>query len=274
MGYILGPAIAGLLAATRYGELLPVIGAIAVSLFATWLIAARLVEVHPCSLEVDPEEGGALDVLGQEHKSCVRLATAEKLSFAETLRLPGIGLLMAMNFLIMLGFNFFYVAFPVYASGVLEWTVTEVGAFFAIMSVLMVVVQGPVLASLSKRFNAQSLTVAGSLLLAASFALFASDLTWIIYLGVALLALGNGIMWPSLTAILAETAGATHQGAVQGLAGSAGASASILGLLAGGVLYGVIEARIFFVSASVILACFLLGLRLLTRPQKSPSVSA
>ena len=269
LGYILGPAIAGLLAATRYGELLPVIGAIVVSIFATWLIAARLVDVHPCSLDSDPEEKGALDVLGQEHKACLRLSVGEKLSFAEILRLPGIPLLMAINFLVMLGFNFFYVAFPVHASVALEWSVTEVGAFFAIMSVLMVAVQGPVLAELSKRFSAASLTVVGSFVLAGAFALFSSGETWVIYLGVGLMALGNGLMWPSLTAILADTAGELHQGAVQGLAGSAGAFASILGLLVGGLLFGTVGGAIFLLSAIAIFACFLLGLRLLG---KEPSV--
>jgi MFS family permease len=262
LGYILGPAIAGLLAATRYGELLPILGAIAVSTFATWLIAARLVDVRPCSLDSDPEPGGALDVLGQEHKPCLRLAVTEKLSFADILRLPGIALLMAIIFLVMLGFNFFYVAFPVYASGALAWSVTEIGAFFAIMSVLMVAVQGPVLSRLSQRFSAATLTVVGSLVLAAAFALFAGIETWVIYLGVALMAFGNGLMWPSLTAILADTAGEIHQGAVQGLAGSAGAFASILGLLSGGVLFGVIGGRIFFLSAIVIFGCFVLALRL------------
>ena len=262
LGYILGPAIAGLLAATRYGELGPVMGAIAVSVFATWLIAARLVDVHPCSLERDPEEGGALDVLGQEHKACVRIASTEKLSFIETLRLPGVAPLMVMNFLVYLGFNLFYVAFPVYASRSLEWTVVEVGVFFSVLSVLMVVVQGPLLTTLSKRHSAGRLMVAGSLFLAIGFVLFTSERTAVIYLGVVLMALGNGTMWPSLTAILASTAGEAHQGAVQGLAGSAGAFASIVGLLAGGILFEVLGGSVFYLAALVILLCFGLGLRL------------
>jgi MFS family permease len=211
-------------------------------------------------------------VLGQEHASCVRLETPEKLSFGEILRLPGIALLMAINFLVMLGFNFFYVGFPVYASGPLGWSVTEIGAFFAIMSVLMVLVQGPVLGWLSKRVSPAWLILTGSLSLAGAFALFASDQTWILYLGVVLMALGNGVMWPSLTAVLADTAGTTHQGAVQGLAGSAGAFASILGLLAGGVLFGIVGSKIFFLSAIAILGCFVLGFRLLGAKTPARSV--
>jgi len=49
-------------------------------------------------------------------------------------------------------------------------------------------------------------------------------------------------MWITLLAILSNRAGSQNQGAVQGIAGKSGASASILGLLTGGkivICYGV-----------------------------------
>ena len=49
-------------------------------------------------------------------------------------------------------------------------------------------------------------------------------------------------------------------GAVQGIAGSSGAVASIVGLLAGGAAYGFLDARVFLLSASAVLAVFLLSL--------------
>ena len=58
-----------------------------------------------------------------------------------------------------------------------------------------------------------------------------------IYIGTALIALGNGIMWPSLLSVLAKAADRDVQGAVQGLAGSVAAVASILGLPAGELPY-------------------------------------
>jgi DHA1 family tetracycline resistance protein-like MFS transporter len=64
-----------------------------------------------------------------------------------------------------------------------------------------------------------------------------------------LLAIGNGIMWPSLLAILSRTTEPTVQGAVQGFASSTGAVASIAGLLLGGALYQSLGNRVFLVAA-------------------------
>jgi MFS family permease len=49
------------------------------------------------------------------------------------------------------------------------------------------------------------------------------------------------------------------QGAVQGYAGSAGAVASILGLIVGGVLYGFLEQRVFLLAALIIVTVFVEG---------------
>ena len=71
---------------------------------------------------------------------------------------------------------------------------------------------------------------------------------------------------PSLVTILglAAAMGAVMgaiMGAVQGFAGSSGAVASILGLLAGGLLFDRIGSRLFIISALVIFAVFLLSFR-------------
>ena len=74
-----------------------------------------------------------------------------------------------------------------------------------------------------------------------------------------LLALGNGVMWPSLLSVLAKAADRNVQGAVQGLAGSVAAVASILGLLAGGMLYRFMASDVFVISAALTLLTFMLG---------------
>ena len=99
------------------------------------------------------------------------------------------------------------------------------------------------------------------LALAASFVQFTSASAPTIYAGAALLALGNGLLWPSVLAELSKRAGA-HQGAVQGFSGSTGAIASILGLLAGGAVYRFAGAQVFLLSASVMAPVFLMSCRL------------
>ena len=67
--------------------------------------------------------------------------------------------------------------------------------------------------------------------------------------------------------VLLAAAGEEHQGAVQGFASSAGSVASILGLLAGGLLFEGLQARIFLLSAGSIVLVFLLSLSILRKPE-------
>jgi MFS family permease len=192
------------------------------------------------------------------------MRAAPKLGAAEILALPSMKLLLALYFLIFFAFNLFYVAFPVYATTAIGWSLLEIGAYFAAMGLMMALVQGPVLTWLSARRSERGRVLGGGIVLAASFPFFISGSTAMIYLGTALLALGNGVMWPSLLAILSRAADRSVQGAVQGFAGSAGATASIAGLLLGGALYHGLGSGVFLISAVVIAACC--GLSLLIPP--------
>jgi hypothetical protein len=60
--------------------------------------------------------------------------------------------LLLLYFLIFLGFNIFYTSFPIAISG-LGWTVSEMGIFFAVLSGMMVLVQGPILRRALKKFS-------------------------------------------------------------------------------------------------------------------------
>ena len=140
-----------------------------------------------------------------------------------------------------------------HAADTLHWPVTETGVFFAVLSLLMVIVQGPVLERMSKKLSARTLTIGGTLVLCVGFACLYPENTMVIYLGAALIALGNGLMWPSVMAMLSVVAGDEHQGAVQGAGGSVSAVASIVGLIAGGLLYNWIGAWVFVFAAAVIL---------------------
>ena len=68
----------------------------------------------------------------------------------------------------------------------------------------------------------------------------------------ALFSLGNGLLWPSFMALLANAAGERFQGAVQGTSSSVGSLASIVGLITGGLLYEVVG-RGTFVGSTVLI---------------------
>lgn len=169
--------------------------------------------------------------------------------------------LLIVYFLVFLAFNFFYIAFLVHAVQTLNWNLAETGAFFSFLSIVMVIVQGPVLTYISKMRSDKFLVSIGSLLLALSFVFFISIQSWMVYSGATLLALGNGIMWPSLLSLISKTSPNKFQGSIQGYAASLGSTASIIGLLAGGVLYNLMGANIFILSAVTVFIIFAISYR-------------
>jgi len=253
LGYVLGPALAGILGATVYGELLPVIAAMLISIAATLIIAFGLREFDPQRLRRNPEPRSIRKTLGQEQKDCFKIHSTEPVGFASLLRMPHVAALLLIYFLVMLGFSFFYIGFPVHAVRALNWSVTDAGAFFAFLSLSMVIVQGPVLARLSRLVTDRFLVVSGTLILSAGFAGLKLDNGFQIYMAAILISIGNGLMWPSAMAMLSRVAGERHQGAIQGAGGSVGAVASIVGLIAGGLLYNWLGAWEFVLAALIVL---------------------
>jgi len=255
MGYIFGPALAGLLGATMWGEKLPVLAAIFISVLATIIIIFLLPENKPQTISEDPEPASVSKVLGPGQKECFRIECKGKITFNDILKMKDIRFLLTVYFLVFLAFNFFYIAFPVHAVQTLNWNLTATGAFFSFLSIVMVIVQGPVLSFVSKKWSDYLLVISGSFFLALSFVFFVSTQSWIVYVGAALLALGNGIMWPSLLSLISKTS-KKFQGSIQGYAGSLGSAASIIGLLAGGILYNLIAANIFVLAAITVFIIF------------------
>ena len=265
LGFILGPAIAGLLGATVLGETLPVLAAIIISIVACFLIAYVLPESKRIMITSDPEQANIGQVLGQDHKECFEIECAEEINFGNIFKYKSVFFVLILYFFVFLGFNFFYVAFPVFAVEYLKWELPETGIFFSYLGIMMSLVQGPVLKKVSAIWKEKYLVVVGSFILAAGFFLFQNVNDVMVYVSAALLALGNGLMWPSIMSLLSKTAGERHQGSVQGIAGSIGSAASIIGLILGGLLFSQIGPQIFLISAVIVFAVFIMSLKLLTK---------
>jgi MFS transporter, DHA1 family, tetracycline resistance protein len=63
--------------------------------------------------------------------------------------------------------------------------------------------------------------------------------------------------------ILSNRAGTVYQGTAQGVANSFGSLANIIGLLVGGLLYNMLGATTFLISAGVIFSVFIMSFRLM-----------
>jgi DHA1 family tetracycline resistance protein-like MFS transporter len=264
VGAVLGPALAGLLVGTALGYELPVMVAAAVSFAAMLLIIFRLPDQKPTGAMPAPAALSSIDVCGgRRHERCA----LPRMKIGDMLRLPGVGLLLSASFLVNLAFNIFNVTLPVWAVKELSWSPGEMGMFFAVMSLVMVIVEGPGLRRLSQFCSARLLIGMGSLILALGFLALSSHATSVVFGGAVLIAVGNGLMWPLIVSLLSDKAG-SHQGAVQGLAGSTGAIAAIIGLLLGGLLYAPLQGRLFVVAAAMIA---LVGILTLWSKRKSVS---
>jgi MFS transporter, DHA1 family, tetracycline resistance protein len=264
LGFIVGPAIAGILGATIYKEILPVLAALFLSLVTLIVIGFTLKESKPSAGVIQvPVKGNIGKVFAQECKECYKIINPKKLRFLDIFKLTHISFLLFLYFLIFLGFSIFYTSFPIHAVLGLKWSITEMGIFYAVLSGIMILVQGPILRKALQKFSENKLVIIGSLVLGINFIFFLSNNILLIYTAAVLFAIGNGLMWPSLLSILAKKAGTVHQGAVQGVASSFASLASIIGLTIGGVLYNAIGATTFLITAGVIFTVFIISFRLL-----------
>jgi MFS transporter, DHA1 family, tetracycline resistance protein len=264
LGFIVGPALAGILGGTIYGAILPVLGALLLSLVTILVIAFLLKESKPISNEIIvSKETTIRRVFSQECRDCSLAADTTKSRSRDVFKLEHISFLLVLYFLIFLGFNIYYAAFPTHAAKDLRWSVTQLGIFYAVLGGIMALVQGPVLSFALKRFSEEKLVVIGSIVLGTNFILFISNNIVLISIALIMFAVGNGLMWPSFMSILSRRAGTKLQGAVQGIAGSFGGLASIVGLIMGGFLYSSIGGTTFLISGGIIFVVFILSFRLL-----------
>lgn len=69
-------------------------------------------------------------------------------------------------------------------------------------------------------------------------------------------------MWPSFLSLLSRTGNKDIQGTIQGYANSTGSLASILGLVFGGLLMGIIGPTLFIASSLIMLTIFAITWRM------------
>src|SRR6185312_13620221 len=139
LGFILGPAIAGILGGTIYGAILPVLAALILSLATLIVIGFLLKESKPSSQEMlVPEEGTIRKIFSQECREPYLTANTIKPRLRDVFKLKHISYLLILYFLIFLGFNIYYASFPTHAAKDLKWSVTQLGIFYAVLSGIMV----------------------------------------------------------------------------------------------------------------------------------------
>ncbi len=252
LGFIIGPAIAGVLATFEDGNLLTILLTMAISIFGLFAIWQWLPEV-PMQKEVYPcPQAKMKKAFGVEYKECYKLQDEKSHGWKSVLTQQGAPLMILLFFLIFLAFNLFYATFSMYSSTDLQWSAQKVGFFFTLLSAVMIVGQGPGLSLLSKKYTEQQIFIAGAFVMAFSFTCLTSSNPVALYTGAVLFGLGNGVMWPSYLTLLSKVGDANKQGSLQGIANGFGSLASIVGLVFGGFLLALMSERLYFISAAIL----------------------
>lgn len=210
LGFILGPAIGGIL--SQWGHQMPFYFAGVLSLVNAVYVVARLPETLSEERRLHPDAKAPLSEV-----------------FAGG-RGGFIGLLLAATLTVTTGFAFIHVLFALFCLDHFDWTSRQTGYAFAYVGVLAVLVQGGLLRQLLKRDIEKELAVIGAALLAVSLWMMPRAASVGAFLGVcALMALGNGLVTPVLSGMASRHVHGRAQGRVLGLMGAAGSLGRFLG---------------------------------------------
>ena len=210
LGFILGPAIGGVL--VQWGHEVPFYFAGALSVLNAVFVVARLPETLTEEKRLHPAAKAALS----------GVFTGGRGGF--------IGLLLAATLTVTTGFAFIHVLFALFCGDHFGWTTEQTSYAFAYVGLLAVFVQGGLLRQLLKRDIEKELAVVGAALLAVSLWLMpraesVSGFLWV----CALMALGNGLVTPVLSGMASRHVHGLAQGRVLGLMSAAGSLGRFLG---------------------------------------------
>lgn len=255
-GFIIGPAIGGLLAHISLST--PFYAAAAVSVLnMLWGYF-----ILPESLS--PERR-------TKHFDAAHLNPLTQLRGA--LELPVVRRLVTVSVLFILPFSLMQVIVSLMARDALGWGPGQVATVFMVVGVCDIIAQGLLLPVLLKRFGDRrvsqlglSMGVVGMVLLALMPMLHSAPL---LYLGVIVFASGEGIFNATLASLLSASAPEEAQGRVQGGAQGVQSLAQVVGPLLGGASYSRLGGTPTFAAGAVVVA---LALAVLTG-SRTPEVS-
>lgn len=190
-------------------------------------------------------------------------------SLRDVLAMPQLRWLLVAIFV----YNLVFLALPsnvsLYIKDTLNWGTAEVGPLFSVLGVVSIITQAALLPWLLKRVGTPWVTTIGLLASLVGFAMLAfvsfDHSALLIYLSVAVLAVGEGLVSPGLIELVSRGADASSQGKVQGGNQSMQSLANIGGPLIVGVLYdGLGHASPYIIAAAGTL--LVLGLIALALP--------
>ncbi|MDM7937084.1 MAG: MFS transporter [Cyanobium sp. CZS 48M] len=203
LGFILGPALGGLLAGVNVT--LPLLLAVAVAAVNLVLVLTVLPETHPPAARLALPRKRELNPLTQ---------------LGRVFRNPRVRRLSLAFFLFFLGFNGFTAVLVLYFKQVFGWGPELAAMAFLVVGVVATVVQGGLIGPLVQRFGEGRLSLAGLGLVVVGCLLIplatpASAIP-VVFTALALLACGTGLVTPCLRSQVSRRLDDSGQGAALG----------------------------------------------------------
>ena len=223
MGFILGPALGGILSTHSYSSA----GVVAAALCAANALAA---------LAWLPET--------PKHTATRRLGRVPLATFAAPL---------AASFFVTAAFAVIHVTLPLFGRDVWHDTTRQMGMLFAYMGIISAVVQGGLVGRLAARVGEKRVAAAGGFLLALGLALVPEASGKLaLYATLGALSAGSALATPSVYAIVSRRASASQQGAALGITQTASTLGRIAGPTLAGFLIGVSGLRAPFWAGALL----------------------
>jgi DHA1 family tetracycline resistance protein-like MFS transporter len=244
LGFILGPAIGGMLAPYGYDK---------PALLASGMAALNLLFAY-CKL---PES------LTVENRKRARTEgfTLQRLSSA--LSQPKVALLMGIYFVVIFAFSNMEATFGLLNEHRYGLSARQTGYLFTYIGGLMVLMQGVLVGRLAKRYGERTLIILGTFSMIVGLALMPFAPSIPAYCAfIAVLSFGAGINNPSINALLSRSTRTEEQGGVMGVAQSLASLGRIMGPMWGGYTFDALGDQWPFLSGGILMSlAFLLSLR-------------
>jgi MFS transporter, DHA1 family, tetracycline resistance protein len=228
LGFLIGPAISGLLA--KYDYRYPIFAAAAMS-------ATSILTTYLLLPAVQPAGAGK----GASGPGGKRLSLVQWGAYAEYFRQPAVAAKLWQFFTFAFGFAMFIAGMPLVLERRLTWAGNpfgpeQVGYTWAFAGLLGICLQGPALGKLVKRFGERALNRAGFMGYVCGYALLAFCHSIPMLALATLVTSIGGLVRPTLTSLITQATPREEQGVVLGLTQSLNSVALIIAPPLGGYL--------------------------------------
>lgn len=222
LGFILGPAMGGALSKISLSA--PAYASGVLSLMTLAVAAVTVKETLP------PERRKAHQVRWRDLDPISQIgASLHRAEFRE---------LMLATFALNFAMAGLQTNFPVFTHARFGLNASGNAILFAFLGLMAAVTQGYLLRRLTRRASEAAIAGWGAGLFAAGFAVAAAaHAVWLLYVSVALSAVGYGLAGPAITGLISRRAGAGEQGALLGAAQSVSSLTRVVGPVWAGAVF-------------------------------------